>query len=231
LVYGYLQMHLLLLSATRFEISDMADWLINRPELDNILNTELLISGIGQLQTAYALQKKIQSGRPDLVIQAGIGGSSSPQDIGKVYAIRSERIADLGVMEETGFRDIFDMGLEEPGKFPFFEGKLINPYKQFLDWTGLTQRDGITVNEIKSAGSPVFKRIDLPVVESMEGAALHFVCLQEKLPFIQIRSVSNILGERDKGRWKLKEAMDILHLTLESLIKKLEKSNETLFRI
>lgn len=52
-----------------------------------------------------------------------------------------------------------------------------------------------------------------PVIESMEGAALHYVCLMEKIPFLQIRSISNHIGERDKRKWNMKEA--ILRLNQE----------------
>ena len=78
----------------------------------------MLISGIGQLQTAYALQNRIRLGRPGLVIQAGIGGAPAIDDIGKVYAIRSECIADLGVMEKPGFTEYFRHGSGKPGSVP-----------------------------------------------------------------------------------------------------------------
>jgi futalosine hydrolase len=32
----------------------------------------------------------------------------------------------------------------------------------------------------------------------------------EKIPFIQIRSISNYIGERDKTKWNIKDA--IIHL-------------------
>jgi futalosine hydrolase len=224
-------MLLLLLSATELEISKTAQWLGNGSLPHNVSKPELLITGIGQLQTAYALQKKIQLRRPDLLIQAGIGGSVSEENTGNVYAICSERIADLGVMGKAGFRDIFEMGLREPDNFPFSEGKLKNPYGQLLEWTGLPIMDGLTVNEIKSADYSGFQRNNVPVVESMEGVSLHYIGLMEKIPFLQIRSVSNVLGERDKSRWKLEEALENLHDTLVNLIKKLEQADETLFRI
>ncbi len=47
-----------------------------------------------------------------------------------------------------------------------------------------------------------------PVTESMEGAALHYVCLMEKIPFLQIRSISNYIGERNKKKWDM---MDSIH--------------------
>jgi futalosine hydrolase len=224
-------MHLLIVSATEFEMGKTASWLNNHSISHNAPKPELLISGIGQLQTTYALLKSIHSRRPGFVIQAGIGGFPLAEEIGNVFAISSDRLADLGVLENDGFRSVFDLALDEPDRFPFHEGKLKNPYRFLLDWTGLPVREGVTVNEIKSAGSAGFQRIPVPVVESMEGAALHYVCLMEKIPFLQIRSVSNVLGDRDKSRWRLEEARENLHESLVLLIQKLEKADETLFRI
>ena len=52
----------------------------------------------------------------------------------------------------------------------------------------------------------------------MEGAALHYVCLQEKVPFIQLRAISNYVGERDKSKWKMQEAITNLHNELLKLL-------------
>ena len=123
------------------------------------------------------------------------------------------------------------MGLENPDLFPFRDGKLDNPYQYLLDWTGLPVSDGATVNGIKSSDLVGFQRNSPRFVESMEGAALHYVCLMEKVPFLQIRAISNVIGDRDKSRWKLKEALVSLHEKLVVMIQKLEKADETLFRI
>ena len=56
------------------------------------------------------------------------------------------------------------------------------------------------------------------MVESMEGAALHYVCLKEKIPFLQIRSVSNYIGERNKKNWNMKESIANLNLELIKII-------------
>ena len=224
-------MRLLLVSATHFEIDETAQWLTHTASSHNASKAELLISGIGQLKTTFAIQKQIHKQRPDLVIQAGIGGANSTDEIGKVYVIGSEQISDLGLMEKSGFTNIFEMGLSLKDEFPFTDGKLMNPYRSLLKWTGLPILDGITVNEIKSADFSGFQRNAVPVVESMEGAALHYVCLMEKIPFLQIRSVSNMIGDRDKSQWKIKEALGRLNETLISMIQKLENTDETIFGI
>ena len=223
-------MRILLVSAMLPELRQTADWLNANAPAGQV---DRLITGVGQLQTAYHLLKKIYTHRPEFIIQAGIGGSSEAADIGKIFGIHSEKLADLGVEEQTGFKSIFNLNLGDPNHFPFSNGSLINPYSRLMQWSGFTFQEGITVNEISSRSTRIhdLKQKSLSVVESMEGAALHYVCLMEKIPFLQIRSVSNILGERDKTRWKLSEALLHLNETLITFIQKLQTVDETLFRI
>jgi len=58
-------------------------------------------------------------------------------------------------------------------------------------------------------------------IESMEGAALHYVCLQTKTPFMQVRSISNYVGERDKQNWKMQESLENLSVIIVQYIDKL----------
>jgi len=61
-----------------------------------------------------------------------------------------------------------------------------------------------------------------PVTESMEGAALHYVCLMEKTPFFQIRSISNYIGERNKQKWNMMDSIINLNKSLKSLVTSLK---------
>ena len=58
-------------------------------------------------------------------------------------------------------------------------------------------------------------------IETMEGAAFHYVCLHQQINFLQLRSISNIVGERDKTKWKTKEAINNLNDELFKIIKNL----------
>ena len=55
----------------------------------------------------------------------------------------------------------------------------------------------------------------------MEGAALHYVALQEKIPFLQMRSLSNFVGERDKSKWVMDIVIVNLNIELERIITKI----------
>jgi futalosine hydrolase len=55
----------------------------------------------------------------------------------------------------------------------------------------------------------------------MEGASLHYVGRETGIPFIQIRSISNYVGERDKSKWLLKESIEGLNKVLLQYVDKL----------
>jgi futalosine hydrolase len=44
----------------------------------------------------------------------------------------------------------------------------------------------------------------------MEGAAFMYACLMQEIPFAQIRAVSNVVERRNRGAWKVQEAIAAL---------------------
>lgn len=212
-------MNILLIAATSGEIETTREYLTEKMYYRKNCNTHVLITGVGMVNTMYTLTKYITATRPHIVIQAGIGGSLHPfYPPGAVVMIREEVIGDLGVEEDNAFKDIFDMNLAAENIFPFSGRKLINPHQQLLKKVKLPAVRGVSVNEITTDATRMQQLIEKygVMVESMEGAALHYVCLQEAVPFIQLRAVSNFVGERDKTKWRMQEAID--HLNRELIV-------------
>jgi futalosine hydrolase len=58
----------------------------------------------------------------------------------------------------------------------------------------------------------------------MEGAAMHYVCIQEKIPFLQVRSISNEVGIRDKSKWAIREAIVNLNEEIKKIINIISKT-------
>jgi len=194
------------------------------PLLDSSFLREhkLVITGIGGISTAYQLSKVIAAERPDLIIQAGIAGAfNEALQLGSVVVVERDRIADLGVMENNQWKDVFDLGLTRSDEEPFDNGWLKNE-SNIIKRSGLQTVNAITINEITTAASRIseLKSKYNPSIESMEGAALHYVCLQEKIEFLQLRAISNYIGERDKSKWKMKLAIKNLNDALTDLIEK-----------
>ena len=211
-------MNCLFVAATSSEIKPLIDFCRkNKHKFSSNFEIDFLITGVGILQTTYSLTHQFANKNPDLAIQAGIAGCfDKKQELAKSWIIKEDLVADSGVEENNSFQNIFDMKFVKPNQSPFSKGKLINHHLESLNLQKLPLAKAITVNEISSSK----KRIKLyqekynPLLESMEGAAFHYVCLKENIPFIQIRTASNYIGERDKSKWKLKEAIKTLNKEL-----------------
>lgn len=226
-------MYLLLAAATAAEIQPVIDHLEKNDLILQPHKVEVLITGVGAVATTWSLTHTIYSHRPDLIIQAGIAGCFREYEPGKTLAIAEDNFGDLGVWENNRFNTIFDLKLADGNHPPYTNGSLVNPNKKLLQLSTLEQVKAITVNEITTDTKRIawYLQNVSPVVESMEGAAFHYVCLKENIPFIQVRSVSNFIGERDKAKWNLKQAITQLNEKLILLLNELSKYDETYFRI
>lgn len=183
-------------------------------------------SGVGMLATAVSLTKLITEEKPDLIIQIGIAGTfDETMSLGKVVCIKEESLGDLGVQEDGKWKDIFDLKLEKSSYHPYEKRKLPNQWLKDYNLLKLDEVVAITINEITTSDE---RKLQLQkkyeaVIESMEGAALHYVCRHLNVPFIQMRAVSNYIGERDKLKWEMKTAIDNINLILLKYLDKLYK--------
>ena len=205
-------MNLLVVAATDFEI---------KPFIENNKSADVLITGVGIPATVFHLTKQLAQKEYDLVIQAGIAGSFNNKLVaGRVAMIETDTFGDIGIDEKGNFKTLFETGLAHENDFPFSNGWLLNEHEYFTH-PSLPVAKGITVNKIIDDEIQI-KRIQEKFgadIESMEGAAFHYVCLQQKIKFLQLRSISNIAGERDKTKWTMKEAIINLNIELKKLVK------------
>jgi len=187
-------------------------------------------TGIGMLASGVKLTQLTTTYKPDLIIQMGIAGSySKTEPLGKLWVVSSESIADLGVRENGVFKNLFETGLLKDNEAPFKKRKILNSSIKKVNLLKTNTATAVTINEISTSPRRIKEIIAAhnPILESMEGAALHYVGCIAKTPFIQIRAVSNYVGERNKAKWKLKESIEQLEAyvltylaTLENGLKK-----------
>jgi futalosine hydrolase len=226
-------MQILVTAATDMEIRPLAIYLAKNNFTLGRNKIKILITGIGSVATSYSLTNYCNKTSSDIIIQAGIAGCFTENSLGEVFAVKEEIFADLGVWENKKFNTIFDLKLSGKNDIPYKNGLLINPYKKLLALSSSKKIKGITINEITTDKKRIawYKQNFSPVVESMEGAAFHYVCLQQKVPFVQLRATSNYVGERNKTKWKMKEAINNLNEKLIFLLTELSNYNEPYFRI
>ena len=208
-------MKLLITAATKNEIA-----LFSSGDED----TDILIAGVGIVSTLYHLQKRLQQIDYEMIIQAGFAGSFTDEiELGETVIVQQDTFGDLGAEENNYYKTIFDMGLADKDEFPFTNGWLTNK-NDWVDMAGYKKVNAITVNKVSDSMILKQQRENTfnPHIETMEGAALHYICLQENIPFLQLRTISNIVGERDKIKWRLTAAVENLDTALNQLIKKIK---------
>ena len=211
-------MKILLLSATQQEIQPLLLTLDSIP-----VKPDVLIGGLGTTATAYHLTKQLHHHYYDLVIQAGVAGifegarnsiflengvSDAP-----VVIVKQDCFADLGSIEQNQFHTIQQMGFSNEPEWYVNNNHLLNklPYKQVKAITVSTITDDAnTINRLQEKWGAD--------IETMEGAAMHYVCHHQQTGYLQLRSISNTVGIRDKTQWKIKEAIENLNAALTSLI-------------
>ena len=212
-------MPILLCAATAFEIQPTIEFI----KKQGLRDIDILITGVGLTATTYHLTKAVYTNKPLFILQAGIAGALDEQlTLTKVVAVKNETIGDLGVEENGTFNPVFSLKLGGKDTFPWTNGQLCNTHEIALQ-AGFPLVNSVTVNEISTNQQRIqYYKKDLgAAIESMEGAALHYVALLENIPFLQIRSLSNFVGERDKSKWEMDKAISCLNLELQRVILKL----------
>lgn len=216
-------MHLLLAAATPAEIAPFvqllaADWKTTAPNHyrhpDGSRELRVLYTGVGLMAATFALTEALLAGRPDFVLQAGIAGAYNQQlPLGGLYAVSSEALGDLGAEDGPQLLDLYELGLADPDEVPFAQGRLPNPQDAFPFFSHLPRAGALTVHSGGGHAPTIAARIARhgADIESMEGAALHYVCLQLGLPFLQIRALSNYVTPRDRDAWQIGKAVKALN--------------------
>ncbi len=180
----------------------------------------LLVTGPGMANTVHGVAVAIAAKRPRLIIQTGCGGgfAQSGIDIGDVAIASAEIDAQLG-LEQAGagisidtlpFPVIRRHGREIFNCYPVakkeFNNALATLKTRFSESdTTVFAGPFITVTTITAStgrAGDLYRRHGA-LVENMEGSGAAPVAALHDLPFLEIRAVSNGVGERDKSKWDL----------------------------
>ncbi|MCD4769015.1 MAG: futalosine hydrolase [Bacteroidales bacterium] len=186
-----------------------------------------LVTGVGSVFTVWSIMNYIHSNsqKPDYLINIGIAGSFKDiYPVRTVVTVATDCFADLGVENGDNLLSVWDLGLTDPSGFPFENGIL----KGDSNLLSLAENlfplvNGITVN--RASGSE--RTIDMlrvkynPDIETMEGAAIYFTGLSENIPSLVVRSVSNMVEQRDREAWDIPGSLSALGEAVGELLVKL----------
>ena len=156
---------------------------------------DVLVTGVGPVNAAYSLTRRLAAGGVDRVICCGVGGAypGSGLAVGDVACAETEQYGDFGAETPDGLLDIADlaarMGLD------LFPAELRVRFVTCSTCTGTDERAARIVERTGGA------------VESMEGAAIVQVARRFGLPVGEVRGISNPVGDRDRASWRLADAI------------------------
>lgn len=215
-------MNVLLVAATELELRPVIKALEANGFARNGHPIHCLITGVGQVATAFALADYLLQHHQGFgaIVQAGIGGVfNGLYPLGTVVQVERDCFGDLGMEENGRFTTLFQAGLAGANEKPFTDGWLVNE-SALLHQLPLPQVKAVTVNKVSDSALQRQQLWDTfgPAVESMEGAAFHYAGLQYGLPFVQLRAISNAVGERDKAHWDIPTAVHNLGTAVLQLI-------------
>ncbi|NUM81112.1 futalosine hydrolase [bacterium] len=214
-------MKILIVTATAFESEHISKQLIH-PRTENsvvhgTINSHaisILATGIGMMNTAYFLTKTLAQQAYDLVVNIGICGSYRREiPLGSVVHIHDEIFSELGATDSQGnFIDLEKMGFklfEKNGKTVF--NCIVNvhqPSDFFRIDAHVIPGRSLTINTVNGDDRRIAdaqKRYN-PDFENMEGGAVAYVCMQESVPYLEFRAVSNYVEPRNTQNWKIELA-------------------------
>ena len=199
--------------ATHFEGESL------RRRLGARADVRVIETGVGVVNAAHAATVAILTDRPDRIVVCGVGGAypASGLAIGDVVSADVEIYGDLGAQSPAGFLDMAALG------FPVVAGP--SPLFNELPLTVFpTHQRGRFVTVSTCTGSDAVARAlesrTRGVVESMEGAAIVHVAHLHGVAVGEVRGISNMVTNRDKSAWKLREAAQAAQEAVASWLEK-----------
>jgi futalosine hydrolase len=199
------------------------------------LRTALAVSGCDKVNAAMTLTCLLQamSPAPELVLQVGIAGGFAARwspvraRPGDVVIATQDCYSDTGCSTPEGWMSAAQLGLpitqvdgvESGGVFPV-DPELVEWALDVLGGSGRGLGEGqteapdvlagpfvtsSTVTGLNDEAKLIGERWGA-LAESMEGAAAAHVCALHGVPFLQLRAISNVVGDRDRSGWLVEDA-------------------------
>lgn len=195
-----------------------------RAELDAISTAAdtgsavLLAGGVGPAAAAAATATTIcRAGPFDAVLSVGIGGGfAGVSPIGSVVIADRIVAADLGADSPTGFLSIETLGLGASSIA--CAPRLVAAARARLAGAVVGPVVTVTTGTGTAARAAWLRQQHGAVAEGMEGFGVATAAIQHNLPVLEVRAVSNLVGDRDRAAWRIGEALAALAAAWAKLV-------------
>ncbi|TPG70830.1 futalosine hydrolase [Brevibacillus laterosporus] len=183
---------------------------------------DVLIGGVGVAFAAASTARILATTKYDLVICAGIaGGFVGKADVASAVVATEILASDLGAETPDGFLSLDELGFGS-ARIPV-DITLVNRVAEALQVSGLPAHTGsvLTVSTVTGSAetaTAIASRVTGATAEAMEGYGVATAAQQFEIPVLEIRTISNPVGPRDRSAWRIKEALESLEKVSSVLV-------------
>ncbi|MDH6464945.1 futalosine hydrolase [Micromonospora sp. A200] len=174
--------------------------------------------------TARLLTLAEAAGRPyRAVVSAGIGGGFAGRvAVGATVLGTRSVAADLGAESPEGFIPVDELGMPPEllggGPTVYADPELLATLRAALPEAVVGAVLTVsTVTGTAASTQALADRHPDAVAEAMEGYGVAVAAAHAGLPFAELRTVSNPIGPRDRGSWRMREAFTALTAAARAL--------------
>ena len=199
----------LLAAATDMELAPAKKSLGSQQGID-FLNT-----GVGPVNAAYSLTRYLaqKEEKVEGVINFGVTGAylKAGLNLLDICLAEKEILADLGICSAEAITPLGEEALLIQREFDL-HNTLFKKAGRVLESNDIPFKQGcfVTVNCVSGTQSrgDMLKETYQALCENMEGAAIARVCFGFGVECLELRSVSNMVEDRDPSSWQLAEACE-----------------------
>jgi len=172
---------------------------------------DVCVAGVGAVLAAINTTKAIQAGDYDLVVNAGIaGGFIGRAEIGSLVVSQGIIAADLGAESGEGFISVDELGFGSSQIA--VDAMLTDRVTTALRAAELPVQSGLiltlsTVTGTQETADALASRFPTAVAEAMEGYGVAAAAASYGLPVLELRSISNGIGPRNREAWRIPDAL------------------------
>lgn len=158
-----------------------------------------LVCGVGPVEAAAATARALALRPPRAVLHLGVAGA------------RGLRPGTLVVGTEAVYLDL-------EAAIPVIARAEPDPALLAAARAALPAAPALPIGTSAAVSGPSDKVSQGVLVEAMEGFAVLRACALAGVPAVEVRAVSNALGEEDRSRWELGRALEALAAALPVLL-------------